>query len=161
MDLSDAALIVGLLIVIGVLLRNQWKRRLKGRQDLGVFEADQGSFGTPSAPSDRWETDRSAEKLQLELREFSSQMIAEMETRAGKLEHLIKEAESKILELKKILSELKEGGSLQGDGPGNRRFSEVYDLADRGLNSVEIAKRTGKKPGEVELILGLRNHKKR
>ncbi|MDX2018456.1 MAG: hypothetical protein SFY95_12565 [Planctomycetota bacterium] len=34
--------------------------------------------------------------------------------------------------------------------------AEVHELADRGLSAVEIAKRLGRPPGQVELILALR-----
>jgi len=37
-----------------------------------------------------------------------------------------------------------------------RRYDEIYLLADYGFDPVEIARRTGSPVGEVELILGLR-----
>lgn len=38
-------------------------------------------------------------------------------------------------------------------------FSDVYQLADQGLSSAEIASATGKSIGEIDLILGLRRRR--
>jgi hypothetical protein len=36
------------------------------------------------------------------------------------------------------------------------RHQRVYELADRGLNAVQIAQELQTQPGEIELILNLR-----
>jgi hypothetical protein len=41
--------------------------------------------------------------------------------------------------------------------PPDRRYDEIYTLADYGLDSLSIAKQVGSPVGEVELILSLRN----
>ncbi|MBA7633126.1 hypothetical protein ES703_40687 [subsurface metagenome] len=161
MDLSDAALILGLLIVILVLLRKQWKKSLKAKQGIGLFDAEQERPGTSSTASGREELQRPGEKHLAELQEFTEEMTAGMETRARKLDFLIQEADVKIAELKKILAEAKKNDEIPKGASSEAHFSDVYELADRGFDAIEIARKTGKKPGEVELILGLRNHKKR
>lgn len=40
--------------------------------------------------------------------------------------------------------------------PAERRYEEIYVLADYGFDAAEIARRVGTPVGEVELILGLR-----
>lgn len=158
MEMADAALILGLLVIIAVLLRRQWKKP-KDKQSVGTFDSDQEHFETPSPASGRREVEGAMEKSHLESGDFSSEMIAEMETRARKLDHLVQEADGKIAELKKVLSELKNDNFRKDVASDDARFSDVYKLADSGVDTVEIARRTGKKPGEIELILGLRNHK--
>jgi hypothetical protein len=60
-----------------------------------------------------------------------------------------------------------DAGGAVPDAPGNPSFrpadrgthrdkDRVYALADKGKNPVEIAQTTGLKPGEVELILAIR-----
>jgi hypothetical protein len=39
---------------------------------------------------------------------------------------------------------------------GDRRYGEIYGLADAGCDAAEISRRLGTPVGEVELILGLR-----
>jgi len=159
MDLSDAALILGLLLIIAVLLRRQWGKRLKDKRSIGVFDSNRDHLETPAgAPAGR-KKESSMEESHVVLQELSSRMIAQMETRARKLDYLIREADGRIAELKKVLSGLKNEGPRRDVLPGDARFSDVYELADSGLDTVEIARRTGKKPGEIELILGLRNRK--
>jgi hypothetical protein len=56
------------------------------------------------------------------------------------------------------------GGDRRGAGrsdaeerlPAERRYEEIYMLADYGFAPTEIARRVGSPVGEVELILGLR-----
>jgi len=49
---------------------------------------------------------------------------------------------------------------LAGRGPAkDRRYEEIYTLADYGYDAAEIARRVGTPIGEVQLILGLRKQR--
>jgi len=49
-----------------------------------------------------------------------------------------------------------EPAEAEAHPPAERRYEEIYLLADYGFDAAEIARRVGTPVGEVELILGLR-----
>lgn len=87
-----------------------------------------------------------------DLRELTERLSAELDARADRLERLIALADERLaaLEGKARLVEPKPMPRASGE------FAEVYDLADSGAAAVEIARRTGRPTGQVELILNLR-----
>lgn len=87
-----------------------------------------------------------------DLRELTERLSAELDARADRLERLIALADERLaaLEGKARLVEPKPMPRASGE------FAEVYDLADAGAPAVEIARRTGRPTGQVELILNLR-----
>ena len=129
--------------------------------------------------------ERDMSNLLVEFAEMARQMTGQLDTRAAKLEALLREADEKIAELRALsegrpvaggggralveanvreaaavaLSEAVAVGRLAFDtGPGaiDPRHAEVYDLADEGRSAQDIARQTGRPSGEVELILALR-----
>jgi hypothetical protein len=121
--------------------------------------------------------ERDVSNLLVELSEMTRQMTAQIDTRAAKLEALIREADEKISMLRSLGSGCGIGGEphgilveaklLEADAVRMRtvvdpvpaadpRHAEVYDLADEGQSAQEIARQTGRPSGEVELILALR-----
>lgn len=137
---------------------------------------------TRPAPDPGLARQRSVERemgnLLVELSEMSRQMTGQLDTRAAKLEVLLREADEKIA----LLRSLGGGGATGGGGPhgvlieakllesdavpmratdesvapADPRHAEVYDLADEGQSAQDIARQTGRPRGEVELILALR-----
>ena len=105
--------------------------------------------------------ERQMQNLLVELSEMSRQITAQLDTRAGKLEALIKEADEKIIAIQSA-----NNGSTQPQptNPIERieempdpRHAEVYALADEGRDSNDIASRLNRPRGEIELILALRS----
>ncbi|HEX3357589.1 MAG TPA: hypothetical protein VHS31_11520, partial [Tepidisphaeraceae bacterium] len=112
--------------------------------------------------------ERQMQNLLVDLSEMARQMNAQIDTRAAKLEQLIKEADQRIALLGK------QSGSSNGSHieppampapaasapeipmPVDPRHAEVYSLADLGQDAKEIAARLNRPSGEVELILALR-----
>ena len=121
----------------------------------------------------------------VELSDMTRQMSAQLETRAAKLEQLMREADTKIAELRAIaetvdasrrpiaeqLTEIANDVIKSVDAEPSRpsmrlvsdskphsedRWAEVYRLGDEGLTLPEIARRLARPNGEVELILALR-----
>lgn len=125
------------------------------------------------------------DQLMIQLEELSRRINSQVETRFAKLEQTIADADRRIAALR-ILIDASQGGTTghsrsadapppdpgrTGDGPTGQsaaaatapettpileRHGVVYQLADRGLSAVDIAKELGRRPGEVELILNLR-----
>jgi hypothetical protein len=122
--------------------------------------------------------ERQMSNLLVELSDMARQVSAQLDTRAVKLEVLIREADEKIATLRDATSGSAAGGSGgAGDGgESNRgdadpmsaigadrqlpdgRHSQVYQLFDRGRTCQEIAAELHRPSGEIELILALRQH---
>jgi hypothetical protein len=127
--------------------------------------------------------EREMSNLLVELSEMARQMTAQLDTRAARLEALIREADEKIAALQAANGAYPGTGGNQvmveakvleshavpmPDRPGHvamiedappkldPRHAEVYGLADEGQSAQEIARQTGRPRGEIELILALR-----
>ncbi len=107
--------------------------------------------------------EREMSNLLVELSEMSRQISAQLDTRAAKLDLLIREADEKIAALKGLSG----GSAVESPRPPamrlvqppvevDRRDAEIYALADRGQPASEIARQLNRPAGEVELILALR-----
>ena len=156
---GDYFLIAGLLIIVWALFRLQTKRKFKAKENLGVFDSTDDVSHIGSKIREKKELEGAMQKLLIELHDTSRELVAAMETRARKLDFLVQEADKKISELQKLLDSLKEKGIEIKNQAGDSRFFDIYDLADSGLDVIEIAKRTGRMPGEIELILSLRENR--
>ena len=118
--------------------------------------------------------EREMSNLLVELSEMARQMTGQLDTRAARLEALLREADEKIATLRSLQpgggpphGVLVEAKLLEADAVPMRtaedasvavdpRHAEVYDLADEGQSAQEIARQTGRPRGEIELILALR-----
>jgi len=115
--------------------------------------------------------DRQMQNVLVELSEMSRQITAQLDTRAAKLEALIREADQKIAEMKS------QSAAPPPEPPGAQqlpaaassfqaesnsqpmidpRHSLVYALADQGRSFKDIAQELNRPSGEIELILALR-----
>lgn len=118
--------------------------------------------------------EREMNNLVVELSEMARQITAQLDTRASRLELLIKEADQKIAELERLRSgqsgiypsnppaapaETEPGGSAiaHSDAATEPRHADVYALADDGLSAHDIAQHLDRPSGEIELILALRS----
>ena len=121
--------------------------------------------------------ERDMSNLLVELSEMARQMTAQLDTRAAKLELLLKEADERIAALRSMgrdsavsamaatAAERLEGVIAEARAPLgpalteqkiDPRHAQVYDLADEGHSPQEIARRLERPSGEIELILALR-----
>jgi hypothetical protein len=109
------------------------------------------------SPADR----RVLEDLLADAEELTGRLAASLDAKAARLERLITEADQRVARLEaqqvepraRVDQRTTEQTGFDDTGPLNRR---VYDLADRGLPPVEIAKQLSQQVGQVELILNLR-----
>jgi DNA-binding NarL/FixJ family response regulator len=129
----------------------------------------QSNFGQQRA------AERDMQRLLVEYEQMIRNMTAGLDTRATKLELLIKEADEKIAALRAGLA----GGGSSSSAPENPgsaasatvtptllpfsglpdpdpRYTEIYSLVDQGLSSKEVARRLGRPDGEIDLIVRLR-----
>ena len=111
--------------------------------------------------SSQREVERQMSELLVELEQMARQMSAQLDTRAARLELLLKEADEKIA---KFRAAIEQGGcephearpvSLLPSLP-DPRHAQVYELADRGHSARQIAQQVDRPYGEIELILALR-----
>lgn len=128
--------------------------------------------------------ERDMQNLLVELSEMSRQISAQLDTRAAKLELLLREADEKIARLNSldnaprhptvgsVSPALSDGGgqSLPSVAakqastedahstapPIDPRHQAIYELADQGQNVGQIARQLDRPSGEIELILALR-----
>ncbi len=105
---------------------------------------------SPAALDRRHSLQRAMEELEVNLMEFGRDVEARIDTKLVTLQQLIHDADERIERLQ----------ALAGTPPAQSGTSplalKVYELADQGLDKIEIARRADVTPGEVELILGLR-----
>jgi hypothetical protein len=173
-----------MLVITYVVIRPMGKRR-KDPLERGGASSASSSSGS-SGLSQQRAVEREMSNLLVELSQMSRQITGQLDTRAAKLELLIKEADEKIARLEALqdAAETREGrpavvmrsvsgvsgGDLHDrdvvgaagdvlDPRGERidpRHAQIYALADEGRGPRDIARELGRPTGEVELILALR-----
>jgi hypothetical protein len=126
--------------------------------------------------------ERDMQSLLVEYEQMIRNMTSQLDTRASKLELLIKEADEKLAALRAANAgstsvasapPIESAATMDGDaaiaratdltptprrdptGP-DPRHAEVYALADQGLSPRDVARKLGRPNGEIELILALR-----
>jgi len=141
---------------------------------LGKKKKDKDPLARPPGLARQRSVERDMSNLLVELSEMARQMTGQLDTRAARLEALLREADEKIATLRSLQpgggpphGVLVEAKLLEADAVPMRtaedasvavdpRHAEVYDLADEGQSAQEIARQTGRPRGEIELILALR-----
>lgn len=116
------------------------------------------------------EVERQMTELLVELEKMARQMTAQLDTRAAKLELLIKEADQRISQLQGNAQLTSTAASTCEQVPQlppasespvapsfDPRHAQVYELADAGQSAREVAQHLGRPQGEIELILALRS----
>ena len=110
--------------------------------------------------------ERDMSNLLVELSEMARQITGQIDTRAGKLEALIREADEKIAALRAIAPTTAVSPftipppgappAAERELPPNPEHADVYAMADEGKTPRDIAAQLGRPDGEIELILALR-----
>jgi hypothetical protein len=167
---SWTAIAIGVATIVYVAFIRPLTRKKKDKDPLSRAAPEAGLARQRSV-------EREMGNLLVELSEMSRQMTGQLDTRAAKLEALLREADEKIALLRSL-----GGGGFGGERPHgvlveakllesdavpmraaeespsvvDPRHAEVYDLADEGQSAQDIARQTGRPRGEIELILALR-----
>jgi hypothetical protein len=160
---------VGLALLILILLR-RWHRYYGPRRKTTTISkprpvraSRQKTAPLTDAPPDilRWH---------VEMHEIAREMKAELDSKMGALQVLIRMAREEADRLEELLGPVGRDSSeevppVPAEDPADhlpassQRRSRVYALADEGHSITAIAEITGSPLGEVELILSLRGHR--
>jgi hypothetical protein len=148
-----------------------FRPRMKAKKDPLARSPDSASLAQQRS------VERQMQNLLVELSEMARQVTAGLDTRAAKLDALIREADEKIAALSALQSSV---SIRRSDDPAvqptmsmvvapapappcayepDPRHAEVYSLADQGQSPSQIAGRLNRPNGEIELILALRPRK--
>ncbi len=99
----------------------------------------------------------SAEAVMAEMHDLARELAAQLEARSAKLEKLIRDADERLARLECVEAPPARPVRSRPQAPAtDPRHARVYELADRGLPTVEIAREIDRPTGQVELILALR-----
>jgi len=97
-----------------------------------------------------------------ELHDTARQLSAQLDNKARRLEKLIEDADQRIAALGLSAAAVPAVAATPAPAPSNGEqrkdplTEEIYELADAGRTSVEIAQHLDEQVGKVELILALR-----
>ena len=91
--------------------------------------------------------------LLVDLEEYARKMNAQIDTKTAKLEILLRQAEKRVEQLRQLINSAEPSAAAETVDP---RHKKIYDLADQGQSSHQIAQNLNRNVGEVELILALR-----
>lgn len=95
-----------------------------------------------------------------QLKQFARRIDGELADRIERMAALLREADGKIEELHRLISAAGGQGASALRRPDDETCVEIDRLARRGLDALEIARRTNLAVGEVELLLRLRQCRK-
>ncbi len=103
-----------------------------------------------------------AQGLAADLHDTARRLAAQLDNKARRLEKLIEEADQRIAALGLSAAAVPPVATTPAPAPSNGEqrkdplTEEIYELADAGRTSVEIAQHLDEQVGKVELILALR-----
>lgn len=163
------ALAVGVVATLYLVMRG----RAKGKKD--PLSRKPVPFGV----AQQRQVERDISSLMVEMLQTAQQMTAQLDTRAARLEVLLREADGKLAALKNATASapvpissavtLSDSSVISKpaptepaerpetpETPPDPRHRDIYALADQGRSPVEIARHLNRPNGEVELILALR-----
>jgi hypothetical protein len=142
-----SAIIVAILTILYATLRPMFRKKDPLEKPSGF-----GSLAQQRA------VEREMQNVLVELSEMARQISAQIDTRAAKLEALIREADEKIAAMKTQSANGSPPASSQAPPPPDLdpRHAQIYALADQGHSTSDIAQRLNRPSGEIELILALR-----
>ena len=148
-------LIVAALIMIAVWLLS--RRQLRGR-DSG------GESITPREKIERLKQvggmREDLRELMVEIEQMARRVGSQLDAKAHRLEKLLIEADQKLEKMRSVApgtaSEGSSDPSPETAEPADPLVAKVYQLADQGRSTVEIAQQLDEQVGKVELMLALR-----
>lgn len=153
------------LIIAGMLMAFRKRRRGQPAEDL-----------TPAEQVERHQqlrgVRRDLEELMVEVEQLAKRFAGQMDARAAKLETLLREADQRIAELRRLqggtadaaakpnaaarAEDVAAAGPAPLEAPADPLARAVYRLCDEGLAPPDIARKLNEHVGKVELILALR-----
>lgn len=182
----DQLIPLGLIVAVITFLLISARRKLQGRGRYTRDDDSVVSKPARAPQGSKEQLRRDLESLIVELQELSRRISAEIDTRFAKLEAAMRDADRRIACLNRLARQNgsqpvtqdepddpkpEPSNDVQHDVPPappasaksagkdtDDRHQIIYELADAGFSPIDIARDLGKTPGEVELILNLRDH---
>jgi len=141
---------IGVMVLGAMLVVYAWRRRATRRAGAVASAMDERGLQREAREAPIVE----AAALVRDLNELGERLAAELDSRAAKLDDLIAKADAKLDALNRATAAVEAKPAARGQQ--DSQFREVYELADRGLSALDIAAKTQRPTGQVELILNLR-----
>jgi hypothetical protein len=155
--IETTLLLLGLVLVISALMMAAAKRRKRQGGSLTAREQMQRLDQTSGMRGD-------LEQLMVEIEQLAKRMGAQLDVKAMRLEQLLRQADQRVAELERL--QRAEPGQASAPpaprpqappaAPEDPLARNIYQLADAGNDSIEIARQLNEHVGKVELILALR-----
>ncbi|MCL4742852.1 MAG: hypothetical protein KJZ54_11705 [Phycisphaerales bacterium] len=140
----------GLMIILFIAMRKVQQRiAARTQQEMSPRERIE-AIRTQAAERD------SAEAVMAEMHDLARELAAQLEARAARLERLIRDADERLVRLEATDAAPRTPQRSPAAPLADPLHTRVYELADRGLPTVEIAREIDRPTGQVELILALR-----
>jgi cytoskeletal protein RodZ len=159
---TQSSMLVPMLLVLGVvvlalLLAISARVKVAQRQNDRLSpreQIDQIKSRAESAPPGRQQA------VAAEQTDAARSLAAALDNKAERLEQLLVQAEDRIAALEAALAEMDASGRAAPPQrvPLDPLTRSVYELADSGCSTVDIARQLDEQIGKVELILALRSH---
>ena len=101
------------------------------------------------------------EDLMVEIEQLARRFGSQLDAKTIALEQVIKTADAKIERLERLIKQAKETSTASSNQPVQSENADpvaatIYELADDGMEPVDIAAKIDEHIGKVELILALR-----
>lgn len=175
--LSPTFMALGVVALLWASLRMMRKRAAKARSTPRLTPKEKIEEITSRASSE-YGSRQHADTILAQMLEQTRQLTATMDNKALVLERLIADTDERIAALVSLQNRSNQNAtatSQYASPPTPRRDSafepprpptrrevpsdhkEIYELADRGLRSIDIARRMDREIGQIELILSLRS----
>jgi hypothetical protein len=121
---------------------------------------------------------KDVDQAMVELDRLARQIHGQIDTRFAKLEAVIRDADQRIVTLSRLTNAPRGSApldvTLESQAPpvtvpasvaasapiSDQRYDAIYRMSDGGTSTVDIARKSGKTKGEVELILALRDSRR-
>lgn len=164
-NLSILLIALGSVMLMIVIFRMLRRSSARQRRQPEPAEARTAS----AAPASRGQSPERLERLMSDAEELTRRLAAHLENKAAQLDELLGQVDARTEELRSLLDNADRVSSAASSALAPERPPEaevsssadpmhrkVYELADQGLDPVDIARSVDRPTGQVELILALR-----
>lgn len=162
--LIAAGSVMLMVVILRMLRRSAAARAGTPRKPASASRAAAAPHSPARAGGDR------LEQLMSDAEELTRRLAAHVDNKAARLEQLLADSDDRIRKLEELLEQNQtadrpgfEAGAPSVATPATDRnraadpvHRKVYDLADRGMSPVDIARSIDRPTGQIELILALR-----
>jgi hypothetical protein len=160
--ISLAAVLIG-----GALILHARFKIARTNRDARPDSSKPRSTAAPASGTSQITTDiKNAHAAAAELRQLTEELASILDAKSQHLESLIEQADERIARLSsaakfdKATATSRVGEPARAPAPPSSSHASphahIHALADEGLSPIDIARRTGKPTGTIELILSLR-----